>query len=183
MSFARSALRRSFLRPFLAAPRAQQQQLPRTSLRFASGDYGSGEGSPVGENPQDQGSNPSADLEHPGPPPPKDGQGTGGGPTKGSSSGNNTSEAAQNGGKNSSGGSSGKSATSSDSSSGGSSSSSKKEGAQPKIFSESPPAPEQQSDEVKEHNRQMDNRAEQADTKIDADHGAGDKDKVGKDFS
>ena len=33
-------------------------------------DYGSGAGNPVGENPQDQGPNPSEHKEHPGPPPP-----------------------------------------------------------------------------------------------------------------
>lgn len=49
-------------------------RVPSTTLiqrRFASGDYGSGTGDPVGEKPQEQGPNPSEKLEHPGPPPPK----------------------------------------------------------------------------------------------------------------
>lgn len=169
MSFTRSALRSSFLRPFLVGPRTQQ--LSRPTQRFASGDYGSGEGNPAGENPQDQGANPSEHLEHPGPPPPKVGKGTGAGPTKGSSDGTNQSDATQSGGEkkndaSSSGNSSGKKSSS---------------GAQPKILSESPPSEGEQSEEVKEHNRDMDNRAEQSDTKIDKDEDPS-KDNVSKDF-
>ncbi|RDL42079.1 uncharacterized protein BP5553_02058 [Venustampulla echinocandica] len=57
-----------------------------TSSRFAQG-YGNGEGHPLGENPQQQGSSNETkeNLEHPGPPPPAEGQGKGAGPTKGAS--------------------------------------------------------------------------------------------------
>lgn len=56
-------------------------QINRT---YAGSSYGGGEGDPKGEDPSSQGPNPSADLEHPGPPPPDVGKGTGGGPTKAS---------------------------------------------------------------------------------------------------
>ena len=76
---------RSSPRSLLSPLYTQQHRL------YAGGSsYGGGEGDPKGENPQDQGSNPSADLEHPGPAPPKVGQGTGGGPTKSGSEGHNT---------------------------------------------------------------------------------------------
>ena len=74
MSALRTSLRSTLLRSFLTTPRTS---LPIASQRFATQDYGSGTGDPVGDNPQQQGENPSADLEHPGPPPPKVGQGTG----------------------------------------------------------------------------------------------------------
>ena len=45
-----------------------------TSVRYASQDYGSGEGNPAGERPQEQGAHKGSDLEHPGPPPPDVGQ-------------------------------------------------------------------------------------------------------------
>lgn len=45
-----------------------------TQTRFASQDYGSGDGAPEDQKPHKQGANPSADLEHPGPPPPDVGQ-------------------------------------------------------------------------------------------------------------
>jgi len=45
---------------------------PHTS---ATQDYGSGAGSPEGENPQAQGKNPMEHMEHPGPPAPDVGQG------------------------------------------------------------------------------------------------------------
>ncbi|OCL04759.1 hypothetical protein AOQ84DRAFT_391328 [Glonium stellatum] len=144
-----SALRRSIsvrsnlLRPFLrSAPRITSQATPR---RFASQDYGSGEGNPAGEQPQKQGANPSADKEHPGPPPPKVGQGSGTTPTKGSSEGHNTGQSQQ-----------------SPSSGERNKSSSKKgkKGAQPKILSDNPPNEDDPS--VREHNKEMENRAERA---------------------
>lgn len=98
MSLTRSTrvLNRSFLRP-LAAPSLQIRSFVASGRRL--GDYGSGEGDPKGEKPKEQGANPSADKEHPGPPPPKAGLGTGGGPTKGTAEGHNTSESKQEGGK------------------------------------------------------------------------------------
>ncbi|KAF2761101.1 hypothetical protein EJ05DRAFT_473660 [Pseudovirgaria hyperparasitica] len=74
MSFSRQVLNRSsnfraYLRPF-----------PRTTIqpyqaRFASSDYGSGDGDPAGEKPQEQGkSKATRDREHPGPSAPDVGQ-------------------------------------------------------------------------------------------------------------
>ena len=105
--------------------------------RYAGQDYGSGQGDPKGEDPQNQGSNPSADLEHPGPPPPAEGQGTGGGPTKAHSGGHNTQQN-----------------DSSSASSNGSASGSS--GAQPKIHNSK--VPSEESDDVKQHNEDMGKR-------------------------
>merc|ERR1712137_862229 len=58
----RSAARPTAVRPAFFA---------RTQVRFATQDYGSGDGNPAGEKPQQQGPNPSEGIEHPGPPPPK----------------------------------------------------------------------------------------------------------------
>ncbi|EON65394.1 hypothetical protein W97_04632 [Coniosporium apollinis CBS 100218] len=169
MSLLRSSLSSTLLRPFLrAAPRAT---LPITSQRFA-GDYGGGEGDPVGENPQDQGPSKSSDLEHPGPPPPKVGQGTGTTPTKATSEGHT-------GGTSSSGDSS--SSASSQQSSGGGNGGDKTKGAQPKILDTSPPDASEQSQDVKQHNKEMENRAEKAPEKTD-DPNASDKQKVDKGF-
>ncbi|KAI9815276.1 MAG: hypothetical protein M1827_002756 [Pycnora praestabilis] len=104
--------------------------------RLYSGDYGSGAGDPKGEKPQEQGSNPSAHLEHPGPEPVAEGQGTGGGPTKSGKGGHNTQENASSEGSERSSGSSG--------------------GAQPKIHSES--QPKEHSEDVQKHNEEMGNR-------------------------
>ena len=129
-----------------------------TQNRLAHQSYGGGEGDPKGENPQDQGSNPSADLEHPGPPPPSVGRGTGGGPTKGSGESQNStkreasggSEAAQKDGKSN--------------------------GAQPKIHSEATPA--EGNEDVRKHNEELNNRYERASNVIDE----GDKHNVGKGY-
>lgn len=110
----------------LLRPTSSQQ------YRYATGSYGGGEGNPKGESPQQQGSNPSAEKEHPGPPPPTEGQGTGGGPTKATESGHNTEENASSG------------------SSRGGSKGSTVDGAQPKILS--PGAPTEESEDVKQHN-------------------------------
>ncbi|OCK78586.1 hypothetical protein K432DRAFT_383772 [Lepidopterella palustris CBS 459.81] len=141
------SLRSSFLHPFLRpSPRTSLQA---TSQRFASGDYGSGEGNSTGENSQKQGSNPSADKEHPGPPSPKAGQGTGAGPTKGLSDGNNTRNSKQ---------------SSSPASSGGSKKGIK--GAQPKILHANPPTGEDESESVRQHNKEMEGRAEKAHERV-----------------
>ena len=125
----------SFLRTF-GQPMLRQftRRTPTAALtsRRAASDYGSGAGSPVGENPQDQGKNPMEHKEHPGPEAP--------------SVGNNNPSSEQ--------GSSGKQQQ-------GESSPEKKEsskgtqGAQPKIFNEKPPAKGEESEEVKQHNREM----------------------------
>lgn len=137
--------------PFLAATHNQH--------RLSHQSYGGGEGDPKGENPQEQGSNPSADQEHPGPPPPAEGQGSGGGPTKAATdSGQNTKHNAS-----SSGGDSGKESKS-------------KSGAQPKILNEG--VPTELSDDAKQHNKEMANRYDQAGATV---VGLED-DKVGKEF-
>lgn len=136
-----SPLLRSLLVP---APRPVYRT-PATSTtayqrRYAheSSSYGGGEGDPKGESPQEQGSNPSAELEHPGPPPPKVGQGTGGGPTKAHGDGHNTQENASSNGD------------TKGSSSGGVSS-----GSQPKILGENNA---EHSEDVKAHNEDMKKR-------------------------
>ncbi len=131
---------------------------------YAQQSYGGGEGDPKGEDPQNQGSNPSADLEHPGPPPPAEGQGTGGGPTKGGKGGHNVNQ-------NESSGSSSKTPSSS-----GESGKSGSNRAQPKIHSSS--VPEEQSEDVKQHNREMDDRHGRSQNQVDDDG----KDNVGKGF-
>ncbi|KAF2500747.1 hypothetical protein BU16DRAFT_523509 [Lophium mytilinum] len=120
----------SFLRPFLrTSPRTTFQP---SHSRLAFGDYGSGDGSPVGENPKDQGtSRPSRDLEHPGAK----------APDTSSSKGEDSKESKP-----------------SSSSSSATDSGEKKQGKgpQPKIYSERPPAEE--TDDVKQHNEEMKNR-------------------------
>lgn len=119
--------------------------------RFAHESYGGGEGNPKGEAPQQQGSNPSAEKEHPGPPPPTEGQGKGGGPTKATESGHNTEE-------NTSSSSRGRNAV---------------DGAQPKILNQN--APIEESEDVKQHNAEYAKRhdrtnstgGDQADQKVD----------------
>lgn len=141
MSFLRSTARvvpRTAFRSTLPT-RAAFTTTPRA---LANSDYGSGSGDPKGENPQSQGANPSADKEHPGPPPPAAGKGSGSGPTKG---GDKDSHQGQS--PNSS--SEGKKGTS-----GGDQASSGND-AQPKILAEAPPKESEQSQEVKEHNREV----------------------------
>lgn len=107
--------------------------------------YGGGEGDPKGENPQDQGSNPSAELEHPGPAPPDVGKGTGGGPTKSGTEGHNTQENSSSGGQAASSG-------------GG-------DGPQPKIHKHNAPEEDSHSDDVKAHNAEMAKRHDRAEEK------------------
>lgn len=131
----------SLPRATLSSTYTQQRRL------YAGGSsYGGGEGDPKGENPQDQGSNPSAELEHPGPPPPDVGKGTGGGPTKSGVDGHNTQQ-------NSS--SDGQAASNSGGSSGGSSGG---DGPQPKIHAHDAPGEEHHSEDVKRHNQEMSQR-------------------------
>ena len=149
---------RSSPRSLISPAYTQQHRL------YAGGsDYGSGEGDPKGENPSDQGSNPSADLEHPGPPPPAVGQGTGGGPTKMGAEGHNTQQNDSSGGQATTSGSGG--------SSGG-------EGGapQPKIHKHNAPEEHTHSDEVRAHNEDMAKRHDSPNEK------SRDDDKVDKGF-
>ena len=136
---------------------AQQHRL------YAGSSYGGGEGDPKGENPSDQGSNPSADLEHPGPPPPSVGQGTGGGPTKKGKEGHNTQQNSSSGGRASTSGSGG--------SSGG-----EGDGPQPKIHKHNAPEEHAHSDEVRAHNEDMAKRHDRPNEKSE------DNDKVDKGY-
>ncbi|KAK4697182.1 hypothetical protein P7C71_g853, partial [Lecanoromycetidae sp. Uapishka_2] len=151
---------RSLFRATLPSAYAQQHRF------YAGSSYGGGDGDPKGESPQDQGSNPSAHLEHPGPPPPDVGKGTGGGPTKAGGEGHNTQQ---------------------NQSSGSQASSSGGGGAQPKIHKHDAPGEQDHSDDVKAHNKDMDQRHDRAtekspdkDDKVDkgfwAGQGGADKD-------
>lgn len=159
-----SPLRRSFA---TAAPRAPfTRSTFKSPHRFyAQQSYGSGEGDPKGENPQEQGANPSADLEHPGPPPPDVGKGTGGGPTKAGGEGHGAGQQSSSSGAKSGG--TGKSANAEKG----------KEGAKPKILDESSP-PAEPSEDVKKHNEEMDQRYEKAANHVDEPG----NDNVGKGF-
>ncbi len=148
---------RSSPRSLLSPAYAQQHRL------YAGGSsYGGGEGDPKGENPSDQGSNPSADLEHPGPPPPSAGQGTGGGPTKSGEQGHNTQQ-------NDSSSSSQASTSGSGGGGGG--------GPQPKIHKHDVPEEHAHSDEVRAHNEDMAKRHDRPNEKSPAKD-----DKVDKGF-
>lgn len=149
---------RSSPRSLLSPVHAQQRRL------YAGGSsYGGGEGDPKGENPSDQGSNPSADLEHPGPPPPAVGQGTGGGPTKKGREGHNTLQNDSSEGQASTSG-------------GGGSSGGKGDGPQPKIHKHNAPEEHTHSDEVRAHNEDMAKRHDRPNEK------STDDDKVDKGF-
>ncbi|KAK5137492.1 hypothetical protein LTR08_008470 [Meristemomyces frigidus] len=146
--------------PMLRQFARQTPTVAFTSRRAASQDYGSGAGNPAGENPQDQPKNPMEHKEHPGPPAPSVGN-------------NNPSSKQGSGGEQQQGGQQQSSPDKKDSSKG-------TQGAQPKIFNETPPAKGEASEEVEQHNREMDSRADKA------HKGASDedvkKDKVGKEF-
>ncbi|KAF1982252.1 hypothetical protein K402DRAFT_424690 [Aulographum hederae CBS 113979] len=180
MSFARATrfvTRGSLGQPFIT--RAGQLRTFQSSSRCLAGDYGSGEGDPKGEKPKEQGANPSADKEHPGPPPPKAGQGSGSTPTKGTAEGHNTGEAKQSGGKRSYSTSINvgrrqfSTLTRLEKQKG-------TEGAQPKILNENPPKTGEESDDVKKHNEEMSKRPERAHEQVSNDDA--EKDKVGKGF-
>lgn len=160
MSFIRATSLRQFQAigaPALRTQRASFSVLPRAQ---ATSDYGSGKGDPKGENPQQQGANPSADLEHPGPPPPKQGEGSGSTPTKGGKETSNSGNASKQ-------------------SKGTQPSQSSSNGPQPKIHNASEPS-ENESQEVREHNRKFEQRPDSASNKVS--HEDQEKDKVGKDF-
>lgn len=151
----------------------QKKSFSTLSRRMATQDYGSGSGDPKGENPLDQGANPKSDMEHPGPPPPKAGEGSGSTPTKGTATGQSTGEA--------------KGGNSQQKKSFSTMARRMKEdrpkdtkGVEPKILKESPPPEKDQPEDVKKHNEQMDQRAEQAHEKVNEEQVK--KDKVGKDF-
>jgi hypothetical protein len=170
MSFLRATSLRQFQAIGTPALRTQRAAFSITTRTLGTSDYGSGKGDPRGENPQDQGANPSADLEHPGPPPPKEGQGSGGGPTKGgvkSSNSGNASEQSKKGEQ--------KQPQQQQSSQ------QKSSKPQPKIHNpDGPPSKEGESQEVREHNRQMDQRTETASNQA-SDEDVN-KDKVPKEF-
>jgi len=177
--------------PFRRLQVLRPQAISRSTVRFASGDYGSGAGDPKGENPQEQGANPSADKEHPGPPPPKVGQNTGGA-TKAGAEGHNASQSTDTKPTKGNDPTQGKRTFStfaraafqnskivaSEEKSGRELRSDKTKDAEPKILNEDSPSEAEQSGDVKKHNEEMDNRAEQAHEKAADKEG----DKVGKGF-
>lgn len=142
------------------APRAQFHTV--RALR-ATQDYGSGDGNPAGENPQQQGKRGREDLEHPGPPAPKVGQNN---KTSPDSSSGSSSQSSKDGNQ------SGASETNKDVKG--------VKGAQPKILNENPPTEKNASEEVKQHNREVDQRAERANEQVSNEDA--EKDKVPKDF-
>ncbi|KAH8732457.1 hypothetical protein GQ44DRAFT_766596 [Phaeosphaeriaceae sp. PMI808] len=158
-----SILRSGALRPALSTiPRARLQ------VRFATQDYGSGAGNPAGEKPEKQGANPSENIEHPGPPPPKVAKG------KSSSSPDNDDSPNQNSSSTSS------QSKSNDSASKSGSNSDSKKGAQPKILNAKVPSKGEESEDVKKHNREMENRTDKAHERVSNDDT--EKDKVPKKF-
>jgi hypothetical protein len=166
-----ASLRRSLLqRPQTLAPTVQR--------RFASQGYGDGEGSPVGGKPQDQGANPSADKEHPGPPPPKAGEGSGSSPTKGTADGHSKPK------QDITGSNTQKRSFSTLRSMWADQKQESKprdtKGLKPTILNESPPAKEDESEDVKKHNEDMANRHEKAHEQIKNEDA--EKDKVGPGF-
>lgn len=137
-----------------------------------SGDYGSGTGDPKGEKPLEQGPNPSADKEHPGPPPPDVGKGSGTG-TKIDQSGSHEK------------GNQKRSfstlrvlrkATDLDGAPPKDQRPKSTDGLQPKILDESKNNDGAQSEDVKKHNEEFEQRHEKAAEKSSED------DKVSKDF-
>lgn len=86
MSFLQKSASRSLR--FRSTIFPQPRPFSSRSALFA-GDYGSGEGDPKGERPQEQGRNPQVHKEHPGPPPPSSAE-------KGSSGSSESSSHSQN---------------------------------------------------------------------------------------
>lgn len=160
MSFLRSSIMRSaVLRPTASlAPRAQFH----AARALRAGDYGSGDGNPTAENPQQQGKRGREELEHPGPPPPKAGQGNKTSPNSDSFNSSSSGNSTQSGGE--------KSSTEVTSGDGKKAEPTDKDvkgvkGAQPKIHNEG--VPKEESEDVKQHNREMDRRAEKAHERAD----------------
>lgn len=86
----------SIVHPLLRfSPQAYSASL-RKGRFYASQSYGSGEGDPKGENPQEQGANPSESQEHPGPPSPNTAEG--GQKTKQTSPSKSSSSSSENSG-------------------------------------------------------------------------------------
>ncbi|KAI6832793.1 hypothetical protein KC340_g13265 [Hortaea werneckii] len=139
-----------------------------TPRRLAHQDYGSGEGNPAGENPQAQGKNPSEKAEHPGPEP----------PTAGKKAGKKSQQQQQQGGG------SQQQPSSSSNNNKGTQDASSSSSPQPRILND-PPPPASGSQgapgEVKQHNREMDQRAEKPHPKGRAEEDV-EKDKVPKGF-
>jgi hypothetical protein len=149
MTFIRasSLFRATAVRPaFGTAQRATISVAPR---RFATQDYGSGKGNPAAEHPEKIGKNPEEELEHPGPAPPKVAQGR--------SPSSNSEQTGQQSSSSQTQKSSG-SNTGSNSSNEGSKG---VKGAQPKILNENPPS-EENDEGVRQHNKEMSQRAEKA---------------------
>jgi hypothetical protein len=134
-----SMLRSAALRPALSAvPKAHQQ------IRWGTTDYGSGSGDPAAEKPEKQGANRSESVEHPGPAAPDVAKG------QSSSSPNNQD-----------------SSKDSQKSSSSQSKSGSNKGAKPKILDEKAPPKEEQSEEVKRHNRELENRTEKTHEQVE----------------
>lgn len=170
MSFFRATSLRQFQAIGTPALRTQRAAFSITTRTLGTSDYGSGKGDPRGEKPQEQGANPSADLEHPGPPPPKEGQGSGAGPTKGGKESSNSGNASEQSKK-------GEQQPQQQQKS----SAQKTDAPQPKIYKpDGPPSKESESEEVREHNRQMDQRTETASNQASSEDAK--KDKVPKEF-
>ncbi|KAJ4350153.1 uncharacterized protein N0V89_008774 [Didymosphaeria variabile] len=169
MSFLRSSavVRSALMRPAASVAPCARFHTVR-SLR-AQQDYGSGEGNPAGENPQQQGKRGREDLEHPGPPAPNVGQGNKTSPDSSSSQSSSSSSKGSNGGSGS-----GKQAESTDKDVKG------VKGAQPKILNENPPKGDNAPEEVKQHNRELDQRAEKAHEQVSNEDAK--QDKVPKSF-
>ncbi len=159
MVFSRTALRLGGYRNPSIRASIFRAPTPLISLRsYAHSGYGDGKGDPKAEDPRQQGSNPSADLEHPGPPPVQEGQGSGSTPTKGSGKGHNSS--------------SGSSSSGATSTSGASSGENKSDssGAQPKIHDDRS-GPSNTKEDVEQHNREFEQRHDRASNKgDDTDH-------------
>nr|OQO17083.1 hypothetical protein B0A51_13381 [Rachicladosporium sp. CCFEE 5018] len=124
----------SFLRPLTRSTPAlrtlhrtilQRATFSTTPRSLAGSDYGSGGGDPKGNDPQNQGANPSADLEHP--------------------VVHHPQQLARSG--------SGKSVGESDKSGSG------KGEPKPKLAASGPPPEAEQSEDVKRHNREVDQRS------------------------
>jgi hypothetical protein len=156
----------SLLRSAALRPATRVASIARPQVRFATQDYGSGDGNPAGEKPQQQGASQSESLEHPGPPPPKVARGK-------SSSSPDSDES----GSSSTSSSSADQSQSKDGASKSGDGQSVK-GAKPKILNENPPGTE--SADVKQHNEEMKHRAEKAHEQV-SNEDAG-QDKVPKSF-
>lgn len=152
------------------AAKQQKKSFSTMARRMATQDYGSGSGDPKGEKPQEQGANPSADKEHPGPPPPKAGQGSGGA-TKADSKGHNTGAAKQQ-----------KKSFSTMARRMSDEHPKSTKGLEPKLNkNKSTPKEEDLPEDVKQHNKEMDQKADQAAEKL-GDDKSKKGDKVGKQF-